>query len=303
MMDWEDVKTFVAVARNGSVRSAATALSVHHATVGRRIARLEASTGVLLFNRRPDGFELTQMGEELLEVAESTALNFTQIERRIAGRDDQPAGVVTASLGEPIATALIAPGVPQFRADNPGIDLRINASWEREDLSRGKADVVIRVDNNPQDSLFGKRLFRYAEAIYGSEALLANWQAGRRDDVCWIGWGGDGVQRPTWVERTEYGATQSWGGFPDVNIQVALASAGVGLIALPCFVGDCAPALRRAPGLQIRPIRDIWLLTHADLRRTRRVRIVMEFFEARMKQHRALIEGRCPDGAIADGLE
>ena len=75
-MDWEDLKTFLAVAEMGTVRRAAEHLRVHHATVGRRIARLEQSTGSRLFDRRPEGLALTTLGEDLLRVRRACRIRF-----------------------------------------------------------------------------------------------------------------------------------------------------------------------------------------------------------------------------------
>lgn len=294
-MDWEDLKTFVAVAKSGTVRGGADRLGVHHATVGRRIARLEKVTGTRLFDRRPEGLSLTPTGEELLTVSARVAEELEAAGRRIAGEDSVAKGRVTASMGEPVATQLIAPGLPEFAVRFPELELRVSSTWTLEDLSRGEADVAIRADNNPAESLVGKRLFRYAETVYASPGYLgaySNRAAGNRGR--WIGWGGDAHPRPLWVEKTEFAETEVWGGFSEISLQVAAAEAGLGLIALPCFIGDRSPGLCRAFGEKPRSVRDIWLLTHPDLRRLRRIKVVMEFLEARMRLHRDLIEGRQP---------
>ena len=296
-MDWEDLKSFVTVSRCGTVRRAANELGVHHATVARRIARLEDSMGVRLFDRRPEGLSITMPGEELLQVATRAAEDFDAIARKVQGQDNVARGRVVVSMGAPLATLLIAPGLPEFAATYPDLDLRIETTWNIADLARGEADIAVRADNNPADTLFGKRLFPYFEAIYASPDFLADQQ---RRGGCrygrWIGWGGSGRARPAWVEKGRYADTQPWGGFQNLSLQVAAAEAGLGLIALPCFVGDRSTGLRRADEAEPIEGRSIWLLTHQDLRRTRRVRVVMEFLEERLRRSRDLIEGRCPGG-------
>lgn len=291
-MDWEDLKTFVAVTRKGTVRRAAEDLEVHHATVGRRIARLEESMGVRLFDRRPEGLSLTQAGEDLLSVAQEASDAFDAVRRRIAGQDEAISGRVIVSMGEPVATQLIAPALPEFATRYPELDLQIVVSWSIVDLSRGEADIAVRADNNPADTLFGKRLFPYQEAIYASPAYLDSLAGSPSNTARWIGWGGTGLFRPSWVEKTEYAGARIWGGIENLSVQVAAAEAGLGLIALPCFIGDRAKGLRRAPGPGPQLARQLWLLTHSDLRRTRRIRIVMEFLEKQLRRNRDLIEGR-----------
>lgn len=291
-MDWEDLKTFLAVAEQGTVRRAGESLGVHHATVGRRIARLEDSTGTRLFDRRPEGLVLTPPGEDLLAVAARASTEFDTARRRIAGQDATPTGDVVASMGEPIANFIVAPGLPGFAGQYPDLNLHINATWAIQDLARGDADIAIRADNNPSDTLFGKRLFPYYEAVYASPAYLqAHQNRAASDPGRWIGWGGRSQARPTWVEKSAFAATKIWGGFESLSLQVAVAEAGLGFVALPCLVGDMAPGLIRAEKAAPRPARDIWVLTHADLRRTKRVRVTMEFLEDQLRQNRALIEG------------
>jgi hypothetical protein len=55
MIDWDDVRYFLAVARGGSVRAAAERLGVNHSTVLRRIAQLEERLGVHMFEKLPSG--------------------------------------------------------------------------------------------------------------------------------------------------------------------------------------------------------------------------------------------------------
>src|SRR5258708_20549650 len=70
MIDWDDVRYFLAVARGGSVRAAAERLGVNHATVLRRIAQLEERLGVHMFEKLPSGYRLTAAGEEVLEFSD-----------------------------------------------------------------------------------------------------------------------------------------------------------------------------------------------------------------------------------------
>lgn len=294
-MDWEDLKSFVALTRCGTVRRAAIELGVHHATVARRISRLEDGVGVRLFDRKPEGLSLTAPGEDLMTVAKQAAEAFDAVQRRVSGQDATTEGCVTVSMGAPVATLLMAKGLPEFATAYPNLDLRIVTTWNIVDLSRGEADIAVRADNNPSDTLFGKRMFPYYESVFASRAYL---EAFRNRDAAdpgrWIGWGGAGVARPAWVEKSAFAATTVWGGMQNLSLQVAAAEAGLGFAALPCFVGDSSPDLRRADASAPHIGRDIWLLTHPDLRRTRRIQLVMAFLEAQLRTHRDLIEGRCP---------
>src|SRR3546814_21162377 len=87
MIDWDDVRYFLAVARGGSVRAAAGRLGVNHSTVLRRIAQLEDRLGAHMFERLPSGYRLTAAGEEVLELAHQMEASSQQMATRIYGRD------------------------------------------------------------------------------------------------------------------------------------------------------------------------------------------------------------------------
>src|ERR1700692_469630 len=92
MIDWDDVRYFLAVARGGSLRAAAERLGVNHATVLRRIAQLEEHLGVHMFEKLPSGYRLTAAGEEVLEFADQMEASSHQLETRVFGRDQSVGG-------------------------------------------------------------------------------------------------------------------------------------------------------------------------------------------------------------------
>src|ERR1700733_10841144 len=87
MIDWDDVRYFLAVARGGSVRAAAAQLGVNHSTVLRRIAQLEERLGAQMFEKLPSGYRLTEAGEEVRELANQMEASSHQLETRVFGRD------------------------------------------------------------------------------------------------------------------------------------------------------------------------------------------------------------------------
>src|ERR1700712_4054288 len=102
MSDWDDVRYFLAVAREGSVRAAADRLKVTHSTVLRRISLLEERLGAHVFERLPTGYKLTGAGDEVLEFAEQMELSSNQLEARIFGRDQNVGGVLRIALPPPL---------------------------------------------------------------------------------------------------------------------------------------------------------------------------------------------------------
>ncbi|WP_158269914.1 LysR family transcriptional regulator [Litoreibacter ponti] len=287
-MDWEDIKTLRAVVHYKTVRRAGEALGVHHTTIGRRIEALEASLGTNLFNRTPDGLMLTSAGERLFSVAQTFDDALIDVERSIAGLDGELAGPLTVTMPEPLLVALFLPALPDFVDAHPSIELRFDTSLTIRDVARREADFAVRLDNNPPDTLVGKRLFAYTEAVYATPEYLEQDPKAYR----WLGWGASTQGAPEWVQSSEYPDVPVWGLFPTIPAQQAAAQQGLGLSILPCLFGDADPGLRRAGTRAPVKSRDIWLLTHNDLRRTARVRAFMRFAEDLLRTNKQKLTGR-----------
>lgn len=290
-LDWEEVRTFAAVVAARTARRAAAALGVHHTTVTRRVEALEARLGTRLLDRTPEGYVLTPAGEALAAAAGRVDAELTAAERRIAGQDLAVEGSVTLTVAEPLAVAAFAPRLPELAAAHPGLELTLDTAMDLRDVARREADVAVRMDNAPSEALVGKRLFPYRQTGYASPAYLAAHDlAGRPETARWLGWGGD-ERHPDWTGEAGLGRVPVWGAFPSPTMQQAAARAGLGLAMLPCLLGDADPGLVRAGAAEPTASRDIWILTHADLRRTMRVRVVMAFAERVLRDLRGAITG------------
>lgn len=284
-LDWEEVKSFAVVADAGSVRRAAREMSVHHSTLIRRIDNLEHALGTRLFDRRPEGYVLTTAGEEFASVVRECGLRLNDIERHISGQDGDLSGTVTVTMAEPMAVHTFGPRMADFADANPGIEVRIIATTDLLDISRREADIAIRTNNNPPESLVGKRLFPYYETAYASQAYLDEHDFEIAPDAArWIAWRDGETKFPDWTKETPFSKVPVWGYFPNPALQQAAARGGLGLAMLPCFIGDSDPGLVRASSRKPTKARDIWLLTHSDLRRTARIRVFMAFAEKVLRE-------------------
>ena len=172
-MDWQDVRVFGAVAVEGTARRAGRLLGMHHTTVSRRVDELEDALGVKLFERRPEGYALTPAGEDLASTAASVEAELVGAERRLAGRDDALEGPVTVTMAERLAVAVFVPRLPELAERHPGLEIVLPTGIDRLDIARREADVAIRLDDDPPPALVGKRLFRYAQAVYATPGYLA----------------------------------------------------------------------------------------------------------------------------------
>src|SRR5215813_3097096 len=100
---WDDVRFFLAVSREGSLSRAARVLGVDHVTVGRRIAALEQQLGAKLLIRTPEGFSASAAGQAILTRCEAMEGAALDLERLAAGHDAQFTGSIRLSTTEVLA--------------------------------------------------------------------------------------------------------------------------------------------------------------------------------------------------------
>jgi len=292
MIDWDDVRYFLAVAREGSVRAAAGRLAVNHSTVLRRIAELEERLGTQMFEKLPSGYRLTAAGEEVLDLANQMEASSHQLETRVFGRDQSVRGLLRVTLPPFLATHLLMPDLADFARVHPDIEMEIVSTGEVMNLTNREADVAIRIVTDTKTlplnlhGLKGPELFA---GIYISRDRLAAWRAGAADPIRPIVVGGQGV--PGWAKEGEVPATGVPFTTPDAEAQIAAVRQGIGMTRLPCFVGDADRLLVRVPGIDLKSHATLWLLTHGEARKTKRVRLFTEFISRRLAAYAPLLGG------------
>ncbi len=296
MIDWDDVRYFLAVAREGSVRAAAERLKVNHSTVLRRIAALEARLGAHMFEKLPSGYRLTDAGEQVMEFAAQMETSSNQLETRVFGRDQSIRGVLRVTLAPLLATHLLMPDFAEFARVYPEVEMEILSIEGPVNLTNREADVAIRVvydHNSLPPNLYGLQGPELFGGVYMSGPLLAAWRSGARDRIRWIvkdsylpDWARDGEVRTTGVPvRTTY-----------ADAQIAAVRQGLGMTTLPCFVGDADKLLVRVPGTALHRHGTLWLLTQGETRKTKRVRLFTEFVSRRLAAYVPLLAGLAGPG-------
>jgi len=290
--DWNDLRVFLTLSREGNLSAAARRLEVSHPTIARRIKALEDSIGARLFDRLPDRFALTAAGEELLADAQAMEQAAESIHRRSAGLTDTARGTVRLSAGEAM-TGFLARHLPRLRRNLQCIEFELTASHMLANLSRREADLLIREQVPDLAGIVTRRLGRVAYAVYGGPNLPVGDRS--RDTLRGLPWLG-------FDDDHNYMPGQSWvfdlldGARPGVRVNNWLvlheaARAGAGLAVLPCYLGDGDPALRRIGPVLQEVGADQWLLVHRDLRALPRVRAVMDALVQLFRDERASIEG------------
>ena len=295
-MDWEDVRLFLALAREGSARSAAEVLGISHSTMSRRADQLEDGLGTRLFDRDVSGYRLTAAGETLLAQAEKAEDALITAERQLQGRDAQLSGEIRVTMPDVIAIYLLIDDLAEFARRYPEIDLNILLSYDVYDISRREADIAIRFiggGRSPPEELVGRKLVTIRSCYYASPAYLEEHDPWAKDtDARFIGW--ENAERyPWWVKESPFPHVPSYGNLNNGVMQVEAAKAGMGIAVLPCYMGDGVEGLRRVPRTEPYENYDIWLLSHPDLRDAARLRTFRRFIVAAFDRKKDLLEGCC----------
>ena len=293
MLDWNDLRTVLAVSRARGASEAARALGVHPSTVFRRLNALEASLGARLFNHLAEGYAPTPAGEEICALAERMEAEVAVLDRRLAGRDLRPSGTVRVTTTDTLV-GLLTPHFAAFRRAHPEIALHVVVASRFFDLTRHDADVALRPTNDPPETLVGRRLATIATAVYAAKTYLAAHP--EADDLAAHAWIAPDeslahLAAARWLRRTFPRAAN---GYRVNSLMAALAAAkaGLGVAALPCYLAEGEPSLARVLPPLAKLDSGLWLLTHEDLRQVARVRAFLDAMAEGLARSKDLLEGR-----------
>ena len=288
-LDWDDLRYAHAVAAGGSLAAAARALRVNHTTVMRRIAALEARLSTRIFERLASGYVPTPAGEELIAATARIEELVTGLERRLAGADLAISGTVRLTTTDTLAVSLLPAVLAALRRAHPALLVEVATSNVFLNLTRREADVALRPADDPPPDLFGRRIGDIGFAVYGLPDLSP---VGSLGGLPWIGIDDtlSATAAARWMRTAlpDAAIVARAGSFVSMRL---LAEAGLGAAALPCYLGDASPSLvRLSPPVEAMRT-GLWILTHEDLRRTARIRTVMDFLGAELSKMKPLISG------------
>ncbi len=298
MFNWDDLKHFLAVARQGSTLAAAKALGVSQSTVHRRLEELEQRLNQRLVVRHPTGYKLTEIGEQLLPYAERVEAEAHAFELRLAASRMELTGVVKVTCPEPVGVRLMrSRAVTQFHDRYPNLRMEFIISDKLVDLGSGQADVAIRAVPSADPALFGRRIADAPWAIYASHAYVERHGSIKRVgdiDRHAIVLFDIGLQQHVsnqWFKEVAPKARIA-AHCNSVTALISTVKSGIGLAALPIAAGDKESDLVRLLG----PISDLtthfYLLVHKDMKHSPRVMAFFDFVVENLREFRQLLSGK-----------
>jgi len=288
VMAWDDVRVFLAVAREGSMRAAGQALGLSQPNIARRLAAFEASFGgPSLFDRLSEGLRLTAAGEDLVPAAESIEDAVLTLERRRAAASPVPSGTVRVSTGECAAgflarclsgstTTSLPPGITLELVD----ELRPSAN-----LAGREADMALRQAAPESGNYYVSKAGTFACAVYRRRGA---------DAGAWVTYTDEQAHYAParWVKRqiAETGTRVALRASSMLMHLEAIGS-GTGRGVLPCYVGDGHPLLERLTPPIPEIAAEYWIIVHRDLRRAACVRTVIDWMKTLFAEQRAVLAG------------
>jgi DNA-binding transcriptional LysR family regulator len=294
-LDWNDLRYLLAVHQAGSLAGAANRLKVAKATVSRRLAALEQALGAPLVERRPTGLFLTKAGREVVAAAEGVDAALGSLEGKLAeATAAKPSGTVRLTAPQWLAARILIPALPELAKEYPSLDVQLVGTNQILNLAQREADVAVRNVRPSHQSLACRKIVELGGSVYASQLYLERRGRPRSPDdlaghdvLVYEGLGGmpgfEWLRDPARGGRIAFRAN-------DPEALVGAATAGLGLCAVPCLLGDPEAALVRVESLGFSRC-DLFLVTHEETRRTPRVKVVADFVTDLFREHRARIEG------------
>lgn len=288
-MDWENIKYFLYLARSGTLTEAARRMNVQHSTISRRIARLEKDHGGPLFIRAQDGYRLSSAGRQLLARAEAVERAVQEIAPPDAS--DAISGLVRVGVTEGYGSFLIAPVLEALGRDHPDLEVELIVEPRIIRLPRNEADILINIDRPERGPYLIQKLMDYRLGLYAAPAYLDRTgrpqrpaDLGQHRFVSYLPRIGPAKAVPTIAEVPQAAPARMRSS--SLNVQIAMARAGVGIALLPLFA---LPAEGLEPVLpeEITVRRSYWMSMPSEMRHVPRTRRVWEAIAAGARDRRA----------------
>ena len=280
-LDWNQLKAFLETAETGSLSAAARKLGLTQPTLSRQVAAIEQRMGVTLFERVGKTMALTTTGLDLLEHARAMGAAADALRLAATGRSEALGGVVSVSASDAVAAYLLPPLVQQLREQEPGIAIEVIASNALSDLLRREADIAVRHVKPEQPELIARLIRETAANFYASENWVkAHGHPRTAEEAARLPFIGSDRSGRFLAYLRQHGLPLTEANFScyaDHTVaHWALVRQGMGIGAMMDEIAQQTPGMVRVLD-EVPPVLfPIWLVTHRELRTSRRIRVVFE---------------------------
>lgn len=295
-IDWDDFRFVLAIVRGGSVSAAAKQLGVDHATVIRRVDRLEKHLSAKLFERRKTGYLLTEAGQRVADSAEAMESTIVANQEQVGGSVARLTGTVRIGAPDGFGTAFLAPRLAPFVDRYPDLDLQLVATARLFSLSKREADIAISLTMPKEGRIVGRKLLDYRLGLYAAPGYLGRFpEITSRQDLTqhrFVGY----IEELLFTPELDYLPQVSpriSARFRSANLiaQLNATLSGFGIAVLPHFMASDYPQLVPVLPDEISITRTFWILMHADSKDLARIRAVADYIGEIVERERALFAG------------
>ncbi len=274
MIQWDDLRFFIAAARSGSFTDAARLAGADVATVSRRVARLETALKATLFVRSSSGLKLTAIGRTILEDSEGIEALVARV--RTPAAQTQIAGTVRISVSEGFGGEILAPALPLLLKDAPGLNIELAANAGFLSPSTREVDIAVTLSAPNDSRLIVEPLTEYRLGLFAAPSYLERCGRPRRiADLLShqiVGYIEDLVysQELRYLDeihpdlKTTVSSTS-------IHAQRAILKNGGGVGVLPFFL---SAGLEQLFPQRISLTRKFWISTHRDVAETARIKFI-----------------------------
>ena len=290
-LNWNDLRVLLAIARRGTLADAAGELAVDQTTVARRLRSLERACGARLLERVGGRYAPTAAGEAALVRAREIEEQAHALLSVVGERAATLGGTVRLTAIQELIAAYLIPRFAGFRSRYPEIELEFIGDSGNLSLTRREADVALRLARPSGGSFVMRKLADLGLAVYGAASTSQTRESADWASADWIAFDDSLAHLPEaqWLAR-EVAPARIALRTNGLRAQVEAARAGLGLAVLPCVIGDADPGLRRLVAAPV-VTRELWLLVHAELRASQRVRAVLDWLAAITAADAAALSG------------
>jgi len=285
LLDWDDLKVFLAVARTGNLAQTAKLLRVDHSTVSRRVAQLETALGYGVFERSRTGFRINDLGERLLARAEVIESEIIGISADVQDEVSSAAGTVKLATMEGIGSLYLAPRMVHLKAFAPKLKMELITSPQVIHVNRREADLFLSFFKPSGQGLVSQKIGVFKLHLYAHPDYISSKGGAPRSEVElrdyeFITYIEDLIQVDSvrWLRDVIDDVTSIFNS-NSMIAQMMAAAGGLGVVLLPKFaVHEGSPLVPIMPGT-MSTTREIWLNVHQDLQFAPRIKTVVSFLK------------------------
>lgn len=294
MVNWDDTRVALAVARGGTFAAAARSLGLDETTVARRLTRLEAALETEIFQAH-DGRRIpTTRGASLIAQAERLEAEALRLEHLAGENTEEAVGCVRIAATEMMVRHILAPRIAGLAEAHPKVTLRFLTGHENVSFARWETDLAVRLARPERGDLVVRKLADIRFGVFAS----AGHQRG--EERRWLTYHDDLSHLP----EARFVARKLDGAEPllrsnDLDVLANAVEKGAGAACLPMYLAAASGRGSERP-LSVVPehkdlnlVREAWLLMRPDQREVQSVRAVADWVVEAFREAQPRLNGAC----------